>query len=160
VFDLKAWFAGFRGAAEPATSYERGAQALRRGRWVEALVAFDLALGTASSDAERAAACNKRGVALMALERRGEALEAFCAALEVDERHAAALVNLGNLLLEDGCVYDAIDYYEAALRSDEKYAPAYQNLGVAYKRLGRPGAAVRHLRKAVRLETSRSPERA
>jgi tetratricopeptide (TPR) repeat protein len=98
-----------------------------------------------------AAAHNKRGVALVALARRDDALDAFCAALLSDERCAAALVNIGNLLLEDGHELDAVDYYESALRLDDAYAAAYGNLGVALRRLGRRPESVRALKTAARL---------
>jgi tetratricopeptide (TPR) repeat protein len=98
-------------------------------------------------------------VALVALERRAEALEAFCSALAEDERCAPALVNIGNLLLETGHVHDALDYYEAAIRAEEGYAAAHRNRAVALRRLGRRGEAVRALKRAVRLETARPRER-
>ena len=94
----------------------------------------------------------ERGVvALVALGLRSDALEAFCIALAHDERCAPALVNLGNMLLEDGHPHDAIDYYEAALRADEKYSAGYRNLGIALRRLGRRAEAVRALRSADRI---------
>jgi len=115
-------------------------------------VEFKAALGEARDDGGRAAVYNKQGVALVALGRRDEALASFCGALSLNERCAPALVNIGNLLLEDGHVADAIDYYEAAISADERYHVAYANLGVALKRVGRPADAVRALRSAARLE--------
>jgi len=156
---MHSWLAALRPRREPATPYERGVAAFDAGRHEEALAEFESALALASGDAERMAARNKRGVTLVALGRRDAALEDFCAALILDERFAPALVNLGNLLLEDGHVRDAIDYYEAAIRADEKYATAYRNLGIAHKRLGQRAESVRYLRTANRIEMRNPPKR-
>lgn len=141
------------------TPYERGVAAFDAGRHEEALAEFEAALAAATKVPERAAAHNKRGVTLVTLGRRDAALADFCAALALDERFAPALVNLGNLLLEDGHARDAIDYYQAAIRADEKYAVAYRNLGIAYKRLGERAESVRNLRTAGRLEMRNPPQR-
>jgi tetratricopeptide (TPR) repeat protein len=150
MFDVRRLFAARR-RPEPTTPYERGVAAFDDGRFDDALVAFDEALADARGADVAAAAHNKRGVALVALRRRDEALEAFCAALLSDERCAPALVNIGNLLLEDGHELDAIDYYESALRIDDAYAAAYGNLGVALRRMGRRPESVRALKRAARL---------
>ena len=115
-----------------------------------AALEFEAALDAATDDPARATIYNKLGVARMALGRRDDALEAFCAALELDEHCAPALVNVGNLFLEDGHPLDAIDYYQAALRADDSYPPAYRHLGIALRRLGRRAEAVRALRAADR----------
>jgi tetratricopeptide (TPR) repeat protein len=149
-FDPRTWFAPRR--AGVSTPYERGVAALDAGRNGEAAEAFTEAIEVAPNQRARLEARNKRGVASVALGRRDEALADFCAVLALDERYAPALVNVGNLLLEEGHVHDAIDYYQAALRADEKHAGAHRNLGIAYKRLGRHAESVRHLRSAMRLE--------
>src|ERR1700688_1224426 len=147
----RTWFAALRPPV-PATPYERGLAALDAGRHAEAFEALSEAVDVAGNPRARLEARNKRGVVLVALGRRDEALADFRAALVTDERYAPALVNVGNLLLEDGHVQDAIDHYQAALRADERHAGAHRNLGIAYKRLGRHAEAVRHLRSAMRLE--------
>jgi tetratricopeptide (TPR) repeat protein len=156
-FDVRRWFAGPR---LPETPYERAVKALELGEYESALREAEAALASATEETARADALNKRGVALMGLTRRDEALAAFCDALERCESHAPALVNIGNLLLEDGDVEDAIDHYQAALRSDPGYPLAYRNLSIACKRLGRRGEAVRYLRVADRLESRRPLGRA
>ncbi len=137
----------------PGSAYARAVVALSAERPHEALTELE----AAPSDA---ATRNKRGVALIALGRPGAALEAFCDALEADERHAPALTNLGNLLLEDGMRSDAIDYYRAALVADPQYGIAHRNLGVALRRAGRRREAVSALRTAARLEGRRGAPRA
>jgi tetratricopeptide (TPR) repeat protein len=155
-FDVRRWFAGSR----PETPFARAVAALEFGDYEVALRESDAAFEAAADDTARADALNKRGVALIGLAQRDEALAAFCDALERSAKHPAALVNIGNLLLEDGACEDAVDYYQAAMRADPAYALAYRNLSVACKRLGRPGEAVRYLRVADRLEARRRPGRA
>lgn len=102
------------------------------------------------ASADRATIFNKRGVARVHLGRRAEALSDFAAALEIRPGFAPALVNIGNILLEEGDLEGAIGQYEAALRSDDRYRIAHLNLGVALKKLGRHADAVRAFRRADR----------
>jgi tetratricopeptide (TPR) repeat protein len=155
MFDVRRYFA-VRRRPDPQSPFECGVAAFEEGRADEALVAFAEAIATATVPTERSRARNKHAVTLVALGRHDEAREGWFAALADDERNAAALTNLGNLLLEDGHALDAIDYYAAAIRADESHAPAFRNLGVALRRLGRRREAVSALRTAVRLEARRS----
>jgi tetratricopeptide (TPR) repeat protein len=150
MFDVRSLFAAFRRGPGPANAFERGVVALDSGDHEVAEREFAEALEAAADPAAQAAIHNKIGVARMALGRRDEAFDAFCTALAADEKCAAALVNVGNLFLEDGHALDAVDYYEAAIRADETYAAAYRNLGIALRRLGRRSEAVRALRSADR----------
>ncbi len=136
----------------PPAPLAAGVAALERRRIDEALVHFARALEIAATDAERAAAHNKRGLAELARADRGAAIDAFASALAHEPRFVPAIVNVGNLLLEDGAIDEAIAHYEAALRIDDESAVAHLNLGIAYKRLGRRGDAVREFRRASRLE--------
>ena len=155
MFDIRRLFAAPR-RPDVSTAYGRGLVALETGRAHDAVAAFTDAAAEAPDGAGRAAACNKRGVALVALDRRDLAVAAFCDALAADEGCAPALANIGNLLLEAGHLEDAVDHYDAAIRADDRHAPAYRNLAVALRRLGRLPASVRAFRTAVRLEASRS----
>lgn len=116
---------------------------------------LDAALAGTLLVAERALALNKRGVALVALGDRDAARAAFHDALAAVERYPPALVNTGNLLLEDGHVEAAIEHYRAALDADPDYAQGHLNLGIALKRAGRASEGIRHLRTAQRLEGRR-----
>jgi tetratricopeptide (TPR) repeat protein len=160
MFDVRSVFAALRRRSEPRNDFERGLAAFDAGHHEQALAWFEAAVAQATDPATRAVAHNKRGVVLVALGRRNEALDAFGSALDCEHRCAPALANIGNLLLEDGHLLDAVDYYDAALRADAAYAVAHRNLGIAYRRLGRPGDAVRALRAAARLEGRRRPGRA
>lgn len=128
-------------------------RAIRQGAYAEAqdqitAILADAALATA----DRAFWHNKRGVARVGAGRTDAAREDFQAALAYAGRHAPALTNLGNLLLESGDAAGAIARYEEAIRADDDYAVAHLNLGVAYKRIGRLDDGVRALRRAQRLE--------
>ena len=151
MFNLRRFLALFR--PDLYTPFELALRDIAQHRYAEGLARLDALLSDpATPRAEQAAIHNKRGVALVNLQRAHEARDAFDSALAVDPRYAPALVNVGNLELEAGAPEEAIRWYERAMLSDEEYAPAHHNLAVAYKRLGRTGDAVRALRRATRLE--------
>ena len=133
--------------------------ALDRHRLDEALVHFTQAYEEAEAPAQRATAANKIGIVHVEREARDEALAAFLLAIEHDAAHVPSIVNVGNLLLEDGDVEEAIVHYQAALRLDDEYSVGHLNLGVALKKLGRRGEAVREFRRASRLEGRLKPKR-
>jgi tetratricopeptide (TPR) repeat protein len=151
MFAVRTFFAALR-EGPPRGALADGLRAIADGRYADAEAALRAALAEASDGAGRARVHNKLGVAYIAAERRDDALVAFAAALECDGACAPALVNIGNLLLDDGHVEDAIDHYTAAIAADERYPLAHRNLGVALRRLGRLGESVRALRTADRCE--------
>lgn len=130
--------------------FERAVRLIETGNYAQADAVLSGLLASGAAPAERASILNKRGVARIHQDRREDALGDFAAALELRPGFAPALVNVGNLLLEDGDVEAAVVQYEAALRSDQGYRIAHLNLGVAYKRLGRHADAVREFRRADR----------
>ncbi|MDQ2680901.1 MAG: tetratricopeptide repeat protein [Candidatus Eremiobacteraeota bacterium] len=135
------------------TPYERLLRMIEVGRFGEAhALASDLLNESGLEIGRRVALLNKRGIALVHLDRRPDALADFQACLELDPQFAPTLVNVGNLLFEDGQTEDAIAHYEAAIRCDDLYAIGHLNLGVALKALGRHVESVRELRRASRLE--------
>ena len=149
MFDFRKLTALFHRAPTP---YQRAVRSIAVGRYDEAIAAFDALLPEAVTPLERATLWNKRGVALVNTARRDEARASFQSALAALPQFAPALVNEGNLVLEEGNLTAAIALYEAAIRSDDSYAIAHLNLGVAYKQLGRRSEAVREFRRANRLE--------
>ena len=150
MFNLQRFLAPLR--RKPLTPYELALRALAHGEYGDALQRLDALLEEETlRDEERAAASNKRGVALMGLQRRDDARRAFEAALDVRPRYAPALVNIGNLHLKDGEMEAAVSRYETAIAADDRYGPAHHNLAVAYKRLGRTEDSVRELRRAGKL---------
>ncbi|MDE2573195.1 MAG: tetratricopeptide repeat protein [bacterium] len=138
----------------PAGPFEAGVAAIEAGRYREAVHLLTRALHESGRDAAVVAAIlNKRGVALVHREERDQALADFRAALDSDPKCTAAIVNLGNLALEDGEVERAIEQYQAALRIDAECALAHHNLGAAYRQLGRRSESVQHLRAAEKIRS-------
>jgi tetratricopeptide (TPR) repeat protein len=103
-------------------------------------------------DEDRIDVLNERALEALRAGDRARAVGLLTEALMIDERSPRTIVNLGNMLLEDGAIEDAIAHYEAALRIDDRYAPAHHNLGVALRRRGDLAGSVRHLRRATWLE--------
>lgn len=149
MFNLRRFLAPLR--RKPLTPYELALQSLARGEYAAALQQLDALLEEETRGEERAVLANKRGVALVSLQRREEARQVFEAVLAARPRYAPALVNLGNLHLEAGETDAAIARYQAAVAADDRYGPAHHNLAVAYKRLGRTADYVRELRRAHKL---------
>jgi tetratricopeptide (TPR) repeat protein len=139
----------------PAGPLARGARALRAGELDEAERCFGEALAAASDDRERALAHNKRALVALARGDRPAAQAALDEALRTYAACVPAIVNAGNLLLEDGNVDGAIARFEAAIVLDPDYPEAHHNLGVAFRRAGRRSDAVRELRRATGLERRR-----
>ena len=151
MFNFRRFLALFR--PELYTPFELAERDIAQGRYEDALIRLQsLAASDGLAAVERASIANKRGVALVNLERRVHAQQAFEEALAHARAFAPALVNLGNLELESGHVGAAVRWYERAVLCDDQYAPAHHNLSVAYKRLGRTSEAVRELRRAYKLE--------
>lgn len=152
MFALARAFAGRRRPAGPEEPFREGLRALDAGRADDALAAFTRAAEEAPDPRGRASALNKRALARLLSGDREGALADLAAALGDDPGCVAAIVNVGNLLLEDDALDEAIAHYEAALRRDERSALAHQNLAVALRRTGDRAGSVRHLRRAAQLE--------
>jgi tetratricopeptide (TPR) repeat protein len=143
----------------PPGPLERGTRALRAGALDDAERYFDEALAAAGADRERALAHNKRALVALARGDRAAAQGALDEALRTFAGCVPAIVNSGNLLLEDGDIDAAIARFEAAIALDPDYPEAHHNLGVAYRRAGRRSDAVRELRRATGLERRRKNDR-
>ena len=136
----------------PRTPLDAALRELAHGKPQEALAALDELLAREQTAEGRAELTNKRGVALVAMDRREEARAAFESALKISPRFAQAFVNLGNLELESNCVEDAISYYRRAIDADSQNASAYRHLALAYRRAGRSTEALQAFSRARRLE--------
>jgi len=112
----------------------------RYSNWLEAGPAFI-----------RAEAWVQKGVEAALAGQKEAAREAFERALKLDAGHPRALVNRGNLKLEEGTIEAAIADYQAALSLDPDLADAHHNLAAAYKKKGDIDRMVRHLKRAQRL---------
>jgi tetratricopeptide (TPR) repeat protein len=139
----------------PVGPLERGARALRAGALADAERCFEEALAAAATDRDRALAHNKRALVALARGDRPAAGAALEQALRTYPACVPAIVNAGNLLLEDGDIGGAIARFAAAITLDPDYPEAHHNLGVAYRRAGRRSDAVRELRRATGLARRR-----
>ncbi|HVS30232.1 MAG TPA: tetratricopeptide repeat protein [Thermoanaerobaculia bacterium] len=78
--------------------------------------------------------------------------EAYERALEIDQRHADAHVNLGRLLHERRAPAAAEKHYRAATRVAPHHDTAAFNLGVALEDLGRVGEAMQAYLQAIEID--------
>lgn len=79
---------------------------------------------------------NKLGAIRAGQHNFEEAKRYFKECLAINPDYAPAIVNLGNLLLEEADYEKALAYYQEALLKDCSYHMAYYNIAVAYKKMG------------------------
>ncbi|MBZ5682445.1 MAG: tetratricopeptide repeat protein [Acidobacteriia bacterium] len=80
-----------------------------------------------------------------------EAIAAYQKVLEVDEKHAAAHINLGTLYYNRQDFNLAEFHYRAALEADPRYALAYFDLGNVLDETGRVQEAIQTYKTALQL---------
>ncbi|HUR54329.1 MAG TPA: tetratricopeptide repeat protein, partial [Gemmataceae bacterium] len=76
----------------------------------------------------------------------------YRAVLEVDDKHAGALSNLGVLAGKKGDTDEAVRLYTAALAANPRQLDAHFNLGNLYRRMGRPQDAVTAFQNVLRVD--------
>lgn len=81
-----------------------------------------------------------------------EAANAYRRALELDDSHVEAHLNLGRLVHETGDALAAAEHYRLALRAAPESAIAAFNLGVALEDLGEEETAIELYSRAIRHE--------
>jgi tetratricopeptide (TPR) repeat protein len=81
-----------------------------------------------------------------------DAQRAYERALELDDEHADAHVNLGRLLHEEGAPADAEEHYRRAIEIDPDHETAAFNLGVALEDLGRMAGAIDSYKRAILID--------
>ena len=81
-----------------------------------------------------------------------EARQHFEEALRIMPRNFVALVDLGNLLTDQGDAADAIPLYQRALQVNPDFAAAYYDLGNALREKGNRDAAIASYLKAIQLD--------
>jgi Flp pilus assembly protein TadD len=123
--------------------------AFRRSCFDQAIALFTKAIDCGDNVAE---AYSKRGVCLIRLGDPKSAESDFRRALFLDARCLSAMINVGNLMLERGCLEEAYAYYQRALCIDQTYGPAHHNLGVLLRQRGDIGGSIRELRLAAKYD--------
>ena len=106
-----------------------------------------------------AAASKAAAMRAVAAGDRSLALEHMRRAVALAPGSAALQVELGCLLAMDGQLPPAIDRFVDATRLDPAFADAWHFLGITWLRLGRAGAALPALRRALALAPTRTGTR-
>lgn len=140
----------------------QGEATLLSGQWDAALNWFDKALVDLRPSASGqhslllAEAFNGRGVALLQMERLGEAIAAFSAAVELNPQLANAFFNRGLALeaLGPGRFTDALADYNRALELEPHDAEVYFRRGGLYFQRGDFGLAAADNTKVLELHAS------
>lgn len=131
---------------------QEGAAALLRGRYDQAIAAYDQALQESDlPPARQADLYNDRGVAKWRMARREEALADIDKAAELAPDQAMHHNNRGAVLLDMGRAREAADEFGRAIALAPGYGAAYNNRGAANEELGRHEAAIEDYRKAIAL---------
>lgn len=84
-------------------------------------------------------------------ERRAEACEAYCRAIDLRPEWVEARLNLGTLLFEEGYIEQAEAEFRRAVETGPRSPLARYNLAAALDELGRSEEAREHLLEALRL---------
>ena len=105
-------------------------------------------------DPKYAAACINLGTLYFHLHQFGRAEECYRRAVEADPGYVLAYFDLGNVLDEVGRLEESVAAYQKALELSPRYADAHYNLALAYERLNRPRAALRHWQAYTRIDNS------
>lgn len=125
-----------------------GVVATHRGMPGQALEHIDRALGLQANDP---AYYLNRGVALLGLQRAGEAIASFRQALALQPGFVQAHNNLANVLYQQGDRRQAQVHWRQAIDLQPEYAEAHHNLARALLDEDQFAAAVMYARHAVRL---------
>ena len=104
-------------------------------------------------DPKYAAACINLGTLYFHLHQFGRAEEYYRRAVDADPDYVLAYFDLGNVLDEVGRLEESVAAYQQAIERSPRYADAHYNLALAYERLNRPRAALRHWRAYARIDS-------
>lgn len=126
-----------------------GAIAMKRGDCNAAIGYFDVSLQM--DPGQSYVHCN-RALALQALQRLPEAVEAARKATELSPDFPQAHNHLGLMLLATGQAEPAITEFQRALEINPDFADGFNNLGNAYKDMGDIGKALANYREGAMLD--------
>ena len=135
-----------------ATQLSQAAQALRHGRFDEAVALLE---PWTSGPAERPEALQLMGVALMRLGQLQRALECLQRSLRIVPRDVVAWVNLASVQTGLGRTADALQSFAQALEIDPMQPAVHFNRGNLLLQLGDAEAACESFRRAAELAPDR-----
>ncbi len=113
--------------------------------------------GTSSDRDECVANLVAEGQSLLAANEPQRALECFDGALELNPRHAEALVKKGGALEKLGRLDEAIACYDQAIEADEGMTIAYLHKGGLFNRLSRYDEALQCYERALQTQEKKAP---
>ncbi len=143
-----------KGGDQAFTLHSRGHSLGALGRNVEALEAYDAAVGIDPADA---AAHAGRGGALAAMDRVAEALEAYDRAADLDPGFAPFHLFRGGALAALGRDDEALEAYDAAVGIDPADAAAHAGRGGALAAMDRVAEALEAYDRAADLDPGFAP---
>lgn len=131
---------------------QEGTAALLRGRFDQAVLAYDDALKEPSlPPARKAGLYSDRGVAKWRLKQLDDAMADFTKAISLNPDYAPAYNNRGNVLMELNRPEEAYKDFDKAVGLSPGFGPAYSNRGNASQRLKHLEEAENDFRKAIEL---------
>ena len=133
---------------ESVTLVQTGNDLMAQGRYGDALIAFDGAIGR---DPYSSLAWNGRGIALLKMGAVKGAPEAFKKAVEIDPYYVTAWDNLGESYSYLGRFPEAIDAYDRAIAVNPNDLYAMVHKGMSLQELGKPEEAMQLYEDTVRL---------
>ncbi len=134
--------------SDPWRHYQRGATLMARGRYEEALAAFDRAV---ELETQYVPVHDSRAWLLIELGRYEEALAAYDRAIKLDAYDFEALENRKWVLAELGRHEELLDPYDWAIESDPDSAWAHHRKGAALAELGRYEEALEAYDRTIKL---------
>ena len=134
--------------------YNAGTQALASGSLTSAVDLLRRATRGVSEPEIKSSAWRNLGIALRRCGDEDGAIEAFTAALSIDEDDVKARYSLGNVLVSIARHDEAIAAFQAVRLLSPDFAQAANNEGAAWMALGRAGEAEECFSAAVRIDPS------
>jgi tetratricopeptide (TPR) repeat protein len=105
-----------------------------------------------AADPKYAPACINLGTIHFHARNFERAERYYRRATEADPGYVLAYFDLGNVLDEVGRMDESVAAYRRAIELAPRYADAHYNLALAYQRLNRPRAALRHWQAYARID--------
>ena len=124
---------------EAPNYYQLGNQALKAGRFNEAIALYESSL---KINHKNYYSLNNLGLAQRKNKQFKEAIANFDLALKLKPQFPRALFNKGNTLRDLGLHEEAIECYKCLLGIEPNHVLAYNNMGLAYKDLQNYGLAI------------------
>ncbi|MBN1351325.1 tetratricopeptide repeat protein [candidate division KSB1 bacterium] len=130
-------------------AYNRGGQLLRKGKYQEALAAYDEAI---AGIPDYSVAYHGKGLALKSLRRYLEAEAAYQKAIELDSSNAQAYFALGKLYSAQDMDTKAIAIYDLAIKKNANWEKPYYEKAVLYEKMKEYDKAADILRTVTQLK--------